>query len=109
MISLPLIAGFRTSATRAVVQIVGTALRIDSEALAGTLLECACLERRLQQFAQIMAMQATQIAAKNVESHTTVKVTEVNSIARPIRALKALVDKVETRSHAYVRCPAAVS
>ncbi len=65
MIGLPLIAGFRTSATRAVVQIEGAALRIDSEALAAALRQCPVLERKLQQFSQIMAMQATQIAACN--------------------------------------------
>jgi CRP-like cAMP-binding protein len=65
MIGLPLIAGFRTSATRAVVQIEGTALRIDSEALAAVLRQCPAFEPKLQQFSQILAMQATQIAACN--------------------------------------------
>jgi CRP-like cAMP-binding protein len=65
MIGLPLIAGFRTSATRAVVQIEGTALRIDSEALVAILRQCPALEPKLQQFSQILAMQATQIAACN--------------------------------------------
>jgi CRP-like cAMP-binding protein len=65
MVGLPLIAGFRTSATRAVVQIEGTALRVDSEALAVVLRQCPALERKLQQFSQILAMQATQIAACN--------------------------------------------
>jgi CRP-like cAMP-binding protein len=65
MIGLPLIAGFRTSATRAVVQIEGTALRIDSEALAAVLRQCPTLDPKLQQFSQILAMQATQIAACN--------------------------------------------
>jgi len=65
LVGLPLIAGFRTSATRAVVQVEGTALRVDSDALAVLLRECPRLERKLQQFSQIMAMQATQIAACN--------------------------------------------
>jgi CRP-like cAMP-binding protein len=64
-VGLPLIAGFRTSATRSVVQIEGTALRVDGEAFAVTLRQCPQLERKLQQFSQIMAMQATQIAACN--------------------------------------------
>jgi CRP-like cAMP-binding protein len=65
LVGLPLIAGFRTSATRSVVQIVGTALRVDGEAFAVLLRQCPHLERKLQQFSQIMAMQATQIAACN--------------------------------------------
>jgi len=65
LVGLPLIAGFRTSANRAVVQIEGTALRVDGDALAVILRECPRLERKLQQFSQIMAMQATQIAACN--------------------------------------------
>jgi CRP-like cAMP-binding protein len=65
LVGLPLIAGFRTSATRSVVQIEGTALRVDSDALAVILGQCPRLERKLQQFSQIMTMQATQIAACN--------------------------------------------
>jgi CRP-like cAMP-binding protein len=65
LVGLPLIAGFSTSATRSVVQIEGTALRIDGEALTVILPQCPRLERKLQQFAQIMTMQATQIAACN--------------------------------------------
>lgn len=63
LVGLPLIAGFRTSATRSVVQVPGTALRVDNEAFAVLLRECPRLERKLQQFSQIMAMQTTQIAA----------------------------------------------
>jgi CRP-like cAMP-binding protein len=65
LVGLPLIAGFRTSATRSVVQIEGTALRVDSDAFTVILRECPQMERKLQQFSQIMAMQATQIAACN--------------------------------------------
>ncbi len=65
MVGLPLIAGFRTSATRAVVQIEGTALRVDADALTVILHQCPRLDRKLQQFSQIMAMQGTQIAACN--------------------------------------------
>jgi CRP-like cAMP-binding protein len=64
-IGLPLIVGFRTATTRAVVQIESMVYRIDGEALAGILPQCPTLERRLQQFAQIMTMQVTQIAACN--------------------------------------------
>ena len=65
LVGLPLIAGFRTAATRSVVQIEGTALRVDSDALTVLLRQCPRLERKLQQFSQMIAMQATQIAACN--------------------------------------------
>ena len=64
-VGLPLVAGFRSAATRAVAQIEGTAFRLSADALTGILRECVTLERMLQQFSQIMAMQATQIAACN--------------------------------------------
>jgi len=62
---VPLVAGFRTAATRAIAQIEATAFRVNSETLVGILRQCLTLERRLQQFAQVMAMQTTQIAACN--------------------------------------------
>jgi CRP-like cAMP-binding protein len=64
-IGLPLVAGFRTAPTRAIAQIEATAFRVDSDKLVELLRECPKLERRLQQFSQIMAMQVTQIAACN--------------------------------------------
>jgi len=64
-IGLPLVVGFRTAPTRAVAQIEGTAFRVGGEALRGVLPQCPKLARQLQQFAQIMAMQTTQIAACN--------------------------------------------
>jgi CRP-like cAMP-binding protein len=64
-IGLPLVAGFRTAATRAITQIEGSSFRVDGQALTAILVQCPNLERRLQQFAQILAMQVTQIAACN--------------------------------------------
>ena len=64
-VGIPLVAGFRTAATRAVAQMDATAFRVDAETLMGILRECPKLERRLQQFSQMMAMQVTQIAACN--------------------------------------------
>ena len=64
-VGLPLVAGFRTSVTRAVAQIEASAFRIDGETLVELLRECPQLERRLQQFSQVMAMQVTQLAACN--------------------------------------------
>ena len=64
-IGLPLVAGFRTTPTRAVVQIDATAFRISDAALISLLRECPVLERRLQQFSQIAAMETAQIAGCN--------------------------------------------
>ena len=64
-IGIPLVVGFRTAATRAIVQIEGSAYRIDSDVLISVLRQCPKLERQLQQFSQIMSMQVTQIAACN--------------------------------------------
>src|SRR4029077_6383279 len=64
-VGVPLVAGFRTSPTRAVAQIEASAFRVDGETLMVILRQCPRLERRLQQFSQIMAMQVTQIAACN--------------------------------------------
>jgi len=64
-LGVPLVAGFRSAATRAVTQIEGTAFRIGADSLQGVLRECPALERGLQQFSQMLAMQATQIAACN--------------------------------------------
>lgn len=64
-IGLPLIAGFDTTPTRAVVQVESTMFRVEAQAVTGILEKCPKLERKLQQFAQISAAQVTQIAACN--------------------------------------------
>jgi CRP-like cAMP-binding protein len=64
-LGLPLIAGFRTAATRATAQIEGTAFRVDSDKLAMLLRQCPTLTQKLQQFSQVMTMEVTQIAACN--------------------------------------------
>jgi CRP-like cAMP-binding protein len=61
----PLAVGLKTSATRVVVQIEGTAFRISSAALEKLLPECPVLARRMQQYAQVLGMQGTQVAACN--------------------------------------------
>jgi CRP-like cAMP-binding protein len=63
--AVPLVAGFRTSSTRTVVQTEGDAFRIDASHLRSLLRECPTLERQLQRYAQILALQAVQIAACN--------------------------------------------
>jgi CRP-like cAMP-binding protein len=64
-IGAPLVAGFRTASTRAIAQIEATAFRVPAETLTAALRQCPTLERKLQQFAQVAAMQTTQIAACN--------------------------------------------
>lgn len=64
-VGLPLIAGFRTAATRTITQINGNAFRLDAETLVAILPKCPVLERRLHQFEQLLAMQVTQVAACN--------------------------------------------
>jgi CRP-like cAMP-binding protein len=63
--ALPLAVGLKTSIGRLIVQVEGTAFRVSSQALARTLKQCPVLERRIQQYAQIMGMQAAQVAACN--------------------------------------------
>ena len=65
LVGLPLIAGFQTAATRAIVQIEATAFRVDGATLMAILRNHLTLDRRLQQVAQIMAMELTQVAACN--------------------------------------------
>ena len=65
-VGLPLIAGFQSAATRAIVQLEGRAFRIDASTLDPLLRQCTGLERRLQQFSQMKAAQISQIAACNL-------------------------------------------
>jgi CRP-like cAMP-binding protein len=88
-IGLPLVAGFRTAPTRAVVQIEGSVFRVDGETLRGVLRQCPALELRLQQFSQVMAMQVTQIAACN-------RLHEVNE--RLARWLLMSADRIASNS-----------
>ncbi len=89
MIGIPLVAGFRSAPTRAIAQIEGTVFRVSSEALTAALRQCPALERRLQQFAQIMTMQTTQIAACN-------RLHEVNE--RLARWLLMSCDRIESNT-----------
>jgi CRP-like cAMP-binding protein len=61
----PLVVGFRTSHTRTVVQGDATAFRIDADALRTLLPKCPKLEHLLNRYAQLLAVQVTQVAACN--------------------------------------------
>lgn len=64
-VGLPLVAGFGTSPTRAIVQVAGSAFRITSKNLVAALRECPRLAVALQRFVQEMALQSSQVAACN--------------------------------------------
>lgn len=88
-IGLPLIAGFRSANTRAEVQIDATTFRLNADTLVKILPDCPRLERRLQQFSQVMAMQVAQIAACN-------RLHDID--ARLARWLLMSADRVESSS-----------
>jgi CRP-like cAMP-binding protein len=64
-IGLPLVVGLKTSATRAIVQITGSAFRVSASKILEALAKCPQLAKRLNRYAQELAMQATQVAACN--------------------------------------------
>jgi CRP-like cAMP-binding protein len=88
-IGIPLLAGFHTSPTRAIAQIAATVFRIEAETLIRLLAQCPVLERRLQQFAQIMSMQVTQLATCN-------RLHEVNE--RLARWLLMSADRIDSNA-----------
>ncbi len=64
-IGLPLVVELKTSATRAIVQITGSAFRLRAAQMLQALGKCPHLARRLNRYSQELAMQATQVAACN--------------------------------------------
>jgi CRP-like cAMP-binding protein len=64
-VGLPIAFGFKTSALRVVTQADGTAYRIDVPTLLKLLVQCPELEKQIQRFAMVLAMQSTQVAACN--------------------------------------------
>jgi CRP-like cAMP-binding protein len=88
-VGLPLVAGFRTANTRAIVQIEGSAFRVDAGALSEILNRSQELDRRLQQFSQMSTMEVTQLAACN-------RLHEVNE--RLSRWLLTCADRINSDS-----------
>ena len=84
----PLVAGFRTSHTRTVVQGEAIAFRVDADVLRAALPKCPQLERQLNRYGQLLAVQVTQIAACN-------RLHEVNE--RLARWLLMTQDRVGSR------------
>jgi CRP-like cAMP-binding protein len=64
-VGLPLLAGFITSPSRVVMQIEGSGFRISATDFQNVLRSSPKLNKSLQRFAQVLGMQATQIAACN--------------------------------------------
>lgn len=64
-VGLPVIFGFKTSVLRVVTQADATGYRVDVGAMLAMLPQCPELERQIQQFSMILAMQSTQLAACN--------------------------------------------
>jgi CRP-like cAMP-binding protein len=64
-VGLPLVVGYRTSPTRAIVQIDATGHKIRAGDLKNALGNCPGLEEGLHRYAQELAVQAIQIAACN--------------------------------------------
>lgn len=64
-IGLPLVVGLKTSATRAIVQIKGSAFRLSAPQILQALVKCPQLAKRLNRYSQELGMQATQVAACN--------------------------------------------
>jgi CRP-like cAMP-binding protein len=64
-VGLPLIVGFSSGPTQAVVQIAGNGFRIAARNLVPLMRQCPVLATRLQRYVQILAMQGTQVAACN--------------------------------------------
>jgi CRP-like cAMP-binding protein len=64
-VGLPLLVGFRSSPSRVIVQIEGSAFRLRASTLVALLPTCRILEKRLHRYAQVLATQASQVAACN--------------------------------------------
>jgi CRP-like cAMP-binding protein len=64
-IGLPLLVGFETSPTRAIMQIAGAGFRLTKKDIGAVLRECPELEKRLHRYSQELALQGIQLAACN--------------------------------------------
>jgi CRP-like cAMP-binding protein len=65
-VGLPIIFGLKTSGVRVVAQAEGTAYRVDASTLLQVLPHCQQLQKQLQHFSIVFAMQTTQIAACDI-------------------------------------------
>jgi CRP-like cAMP-binding protein len=68
-VGLPLLVGFETSPARVIVQIEGSAFRVNAANLLKLVPECPMLEKRMHRYSQVLAMQASQFATCNTAHH----------------------------------------
>jgi CRP-like cAMP-binding protein len=64
-VGLPLVAGLKSSASRVIVQVAGSGLRISARNMIAALTVCPALRKSLTQFGQEVTVQSAQIAACN--------------------------------------------
>lgn len=64
-VGVPLIAGFKTSPTRVIMQVGGAAFRVAAKDIRSFLNDYTALDRSLQRYSQEVALQAAQTAACN--------------------------------------------
>jgi len=64
-VGLPLVAGYKTSHTRIIMQVGGSAYRIKAKDLLAALRDCSKLATSLNRYMQQLALQASQVAACN--------------------------------------------
>jgi CRP-like cAMP-binding protein len=64
-VGLPLLVGYRTSATRAIIQIEASGYKISAQDLKNTLRSCPKLEESLHRYSHELSIQAMQVAACN--------------------------------------------
>jgi CRP-like cAMP-binding protein len=65
VVGLPLLVGFRSASTEAISQLDATAFRVDGDALIAFLAKFPLVERRLNQYSLIFAMEVGHVAACN--------------------------------------------
>jgi CRP-like cAMP-binding protein len=68
-VGLPLVAGLKSSASRVIAQVAGSAFRISAANMTAALRKSPALRRMLDQFGQDVAVQSSQIAACNRLHH----------------------------------------
>jgi CRP-like cAMP-binding protein len=64
-VGTPLVAGYKTSSSRVIMQIAGSAFRIGAKELAAAMLACPQLTQSTHRFVPELALQSQQVAACN--------------------------------------------
>ena len=64
-VGMPLVAGYKTSPSRVIMQISGSAFRITAKELAVAMADCPQLTQGMHRFVQELALQSQQVAACN--------------------------------------------